>query len=303
MLCACYFLLFLPLTTQANNSKKNIAIVYLKDTGFSHELMEHLESDISGNKFNVQKISIKNALNTQLKEQDFVIALGSNVTKALLESDIRKPTLSLLIPKSFAEAIEKEYPDTTNLSMLLIDHPIKRHFRLISEILGKHHKIGLMLGTHTLQSEKLFKQVAAESNQSLITRYIEQPKQLIPALKALSKETDALLALPEPGIYNKRTIRSILLSAYRYKLPIIGFSKAYVKAGAIAAIYSKPEQISTQTTTISNQFFNKNHFDKKIHQPTDFSISLNHKVARSMSMRLPEISAITEKIKKSEIKP
>jgi len=303
MLCVLYFSLFLPSTAQANNLEKNIAIVYLQDKGFSHELMTHLEKDISDKNFIVQKIPIQNALNTKLKKQSFVIALGSKVTKALLESDIRKPTLSLLIPKSFAEAIEKEHPESTNLSMLLIEHPIKRHFKLFSALLGEHHKMGLMLGTHTLQSEKLFKQAAAESNQSLITRYIEQPEQLIPALKVLSKETDALLALPDPGIYNKRTIRSILLSSYRYKLPIIGFSKAYVKAGAIAAIYSKPEQISTQATNISNQFFKKNYFDKKTHQPTDFSISLNHKVARSMRIRLPEISAITEKIKTSEMKP
>ena len=303
VLFICCFLLFLPSTLQATNSQKNVAIVYLQDKGFSQKLIKHLEKDIKEKNFNVIKITLQHALNTQLQEQDLIIALGSKVTKAIIESNINKPTLSLLIPKSFSDALEKKYPNTPNLSMLLIDQPINRHFYLISEILGKHHKTGLMLGPYTQQSEELFKQFAVESAQSLITRYIDQTDQLTSTLKVLSKEADVLLALPDPGIYNKRTIRGILLSSYRYKLPIIGFSKAYVKAGAIAAIYSSPEQISIQTANISSHFFNTYKFDEKIYYPSDFSISLNHKVARSMSIRLPESSAIAEQIKKSEKKP
>ena len=303
VLCIFPLLLFLSSTVQANNSEKNVAIVYLQDKGFSQQLIKHLEKDIREKNFNVRKVALQHALNTRLQDQHLIIGLGSKVTKALLESNINKPTLSLLIPKSFSDALEKKHPNTSSLSMLLIDQPINRHFYLISEILGKHHKIGLMLGPYTQQSENLFNQVAVESGQSLITRYIEQTDQLTSTLKVLSKEADVLLALPDPGIYNKRTIRGILLSSYRYKLPIIGFSKAYVKAGAIAAIYSSPEQISIQTANISSHFFNTNKFDKKIYYPSDFSISLNHKVARSMSIRLPESSAITEQIKRSEKKP
>jgi len=303
VLCIFPLLLFLSSTVQANNSEKNIAIVYLQDKGFSQQLIKHLEKDIRKKNFNVRKVALQHALNTRLQDQDLIIGLGSKVTKALLESNINKPTLSLLIPKSFSDALEKKYPNTPSLSMLLIDQPINRHFYLISEILGKHHKTGLMLGPYTQPSEKLFKQVAVESGQTLITSYVEQTGQLTSTLKSLSKEADVLLALPDPGIYNKRTIRGILLSSYRYKLPIIGFSKAYVKAGAIAAIYSAPEQISIQATNISSLFFNTNKFDKKIYYPSDFSISLNHKVARSMNIKLPESSAITEQIKNSEKQP
>jgi len=303
VLCICCFLLLLSSAAQADNSEKNIAIVYLQDKGFSQLLIKHLQKDLNEKKFNVIKIPIQHALNTQLQEQDFIIALGSKVTKTLLESGINKPTLSLLIPKYFSDALEKSHLDVTHWSRLLIDQPIKRHFYLISAILGPHHKTGLLLGPNAQQSESLFEQAATESEQSLTTIYIEQRDQLTLALKSLSKEADVLLALPDPSIYNKSTTRSILLSSYRYKLPIIGFSKAYVKAGAIAAIYSTPEQISAQAVNICDQFFDKNYFQKKIYYPDDFSVSLNHKVARSMNIRFPESSVIVEQIKKSEKNP
>jgi len=300
-----FFCLFLlPLISHALPTDKKITIAYQQTNKFSQQLIDHLIKDINNNGYNVEKIQLQEPLNTEkFQQQQLIIALGSQATKILLEANIHKPTLSLLIPKDFSDALEKNQPNTSHWSRLVIDHPIKRHFNLISAIFGTHYKTGLLLRPHTQPSELLFKQAAAESKQTLTTYYIDQTAQLTPAIKSLSKEVDVLLALPDPVIYNKRTIRGILLSSYRYKLPIIGFSKAYVKAGAIAAIYSKPEQISKQAVNIIKQFFKENNFHKKIYYPTDFSVSLNHKVAHSMSIRLPESSAITEQIKKSEKTP
>lgn len=297
-------LLLSPLIGHASPTVKKITIAFQQTNKFSQQLIDHLVKDMHEKGYDVQQIQLQSPLNSaQFQQQHLIIALGSKVTKTLLESSINKPTLSLLIPKDFSDALEKNHPNATHWSRLLIDQPINRHFDLISAILGPHHKTGLLLGPYTQQSESLFEKAATESKQSLATYYINQTDQLSSALKSLSKEADILLALPDPGIYNKSTTRSILLSSYRYKLPIIGFSKAYVKAGAIAAIYSEPEQISTQTINISDQFFDKNNFEKKVYYPTNFSVSLNHKVARSMNIWLPESSVITEQIKKSEKRP
>lgn len=298
----CLFLY--PAITQASSENKKITIAYQQTNKFSQQLINHLVKDMNSNGYDVKKVQLQKPLNpTQFKQQHLIIALGSQTSKTLLEANINKPILSLLIPKYFSDALEKTQANTSHWSRLLIDHPIKRHFYLISEILGDNYKTGLLLGPITQASEQLFMQAAADSKHSLITKHIEQTDQLSSAIKSLGKEADILLALPDPGIYNKSTTRGILLSSYRYKLPIIGFSKAYVKAGAIAAIYSKPEQISTQAINISNRFFKEKKFDKNIYYPTDFSVSLNHKVAHSMSIKLPETSSITEQIKRSEKRP
>ena len=284
--------------------QQSITIVYQHTRGFSQQLISHLENDLKHNNIIVRTIQLsdfKKSLDPQ--ETNLILAIGSQTTKTLLDNNTTSPILSLLIPKSFSDALEKTHPDTTNWSCLLIDQPINRHFQLISEIFGAEYKAGILLGPLTQSSEGKFSSAANATGNKISTRYIESPEQLSPALKSLSKETNVLLASPDQSIYNRSTTRGILLDSYRYKLPIIGFSKAYVKAGAIAAIYSKPEQISFQATQLSKRFLLNHTLDNKKYYPDDFSVSLNHKVARSMGIRLPEISTLTKQIKRSEQQP
>lgn len=68
----------------------------------------------------------------------------------------------------------------------------------------------------------------------------------MPALKRTLARSDAILALPNPLVYNPRTMKGILLTTYRHRVPLIGLSQAYVRAGAITAVDSTPAHIGTQ---------------------------------------------------------
>ena len=144
------------------------------------------------------------------------------------------------------------------------------------------------------------KKIKKETNINI--EIIENSDQLTASLKALNHSVDVLLTLPDPIVYNKNTIRGFLLLAYRNKLPIIGFSKAYVKAGAIAAIYSKPEQISKQVLSIVDGFLSNNAFEHNNYYPDDFSIALNKNIARSLGIKLASEKSIIKQIKKAGIK-
>jgi hypothetical protein len=59
-------------------------------------------------------------------------------------------------------------------------------------------------------------------------------------------QTDVLLALPDSTVYNTDNFRNILLSTYRRKQGVIGFSGDMVRAGALATTYSEIEDINAQ---------------------------------------------------------
>ena len=71
-------------------------------------------------------------------------------------------------------------------------------------------------------------------------------REIYPALTKVLASADVILAMPDPMIFNNGTIHNILLAAYREERPLIGFSPAYVRAGALAAVYSTPQQIAHQ---------------------------------------------------------
>lgn len=67
-------------------------------------------------------------------------------------------------------------------------------------------------------------------------------------------QTDVLLALPDNAVFNAENIRNILLSTYRHKQAVIGFSSDMVRAGALASTYSSIEDINVQVAETVGHF-------------------------------------------------
>jgi hypothetical protein len=71
------------------------------------------------------------------------------------------------------------------------------------------------------------------------------------SLLARIGRSEVLLALPDSAIYNPENIRNILLSTYRRKQAVIGFSADMVNVGALASTYSDIEDINAQVAEMA----------------------------------------------------
>lgn len=303
---ACLLILFSPSsyseTLVSQTSKPNILIVYQHANKINQQLTSQLEQSpvLSGYRISHKILNTKPLETVHLNQQQLIISVGSKTTKLLLDAEITAPLLSILMPGHLAKSFQSLYSKKTNWSSLVIDQPLQRNFQLITAIMGKQRQTGVLLGPYTKNLEKQLRRAAKNSKQRIIIRHIKEPEKISQSLTALNASANVILTLPDPVIYNKNTIRGILLSTYRKKLPIIGFSKAYVKAGAIAAVYSKPEQISKQTANIANSFLKTGNFRLNTYQPSDFSVALNNRLAKSLGISLKSESAIISQIKKAE---
>ena len=107
------------------------------------------------------------------------------------------------------------------------------------------------------------------------------------------RNSDVLLALPDHSIYNSRTVKNILLTSYRYRRPVIAFSKNFVNAGALASIHSDTEQIAQSASNIVDQYFKAGaNFKNAINYPDDFDISINKQVFRALDLPPPDITTL-----------
>jgi hypothetical protein len=96
-------------------------------------------------------------------------------------------------------------------------------------------------------------------------------------------QTDALLALPDNAVYNTENIRNILLSTYRHKQGVIGFSSDMVKAGALATTYSEIEDIDAQVAEIASAYVAGGELAPP-QFPRYFRTIVNEGVARSLDL-------------------
>jgi len=298
-----FLLLVLSLPAHTEPTDKKVLIVYQKSQGFSQQLIDQLQASLPKQGYLVSKMILKPQQLDLLtiRKQSLLIAIGSQTTKALLEANINTPILSALIPRHISNSLNLKYPNRKNWSRLLIDQPLIRQFHLITALLGSNKKAGILLGPYTKDLTKSLQDISVKTALKINIEEIKNTDELTSSLKALSNKSNILLTLPDPVVYNKSTIRGVLLLAYRNRLPIIGFSQAYVRAGAIAAIYSEPKQISEQIINISTRYFIKNKFEKNEYYPDIFSVALNKNIARSLGIKLATNKAIIQQIKKAEM--
>ena len=186
-------------------------------------------------------------------------------------------------------------------SAIYLDQPLPRQLSLIRTILPRTDNVGILLGPSTQQQGPALSETARQLGFNPQLEYVGNERELVPGLRRTLNDSGVLLALPDPLVYNRETAQTILLTSYRHEKPVIGFSQAYVKAGALAAVFSSPAQIARQAAEIVREALSAQKIMlPEAQYPKYFSVDANPQVARSLGLNFEEESAIHEKLLKIE---
>lgn len=175
---------------------------------------------------------------------------------------------------------------------VFIDQPYSRYFKLIRSTLPRARRVGLLLHESNKAILNPLKDAASNSGLALHISIVKSTAQTGKHLSRLLDDIDVFLAIPDSRIHNNKTIPNILTTSYRNNIPVIGFSSAYVRAGAIAAVYTSLDNIAQQVAETAYKSLNK--IDLPLHSKKAeyFSISFNFDVARSLGITIPAESEV-----------
>lgn len=209
------------------------------------------------------------------------------------------PMLATLIPQSQYAELSRHRPSGSTTSALFLNQPIERQIDLLQTALPESKKVGLLHSPEIKLDIDEVRSILARRGMTLISRSSPSPDTLHKDLEFVLDRSDVLLVIPDNGIYSSNTIRNILLQSYRQDVPLVGYSQALVKSGALCAVYSSPEQIATQTSVMVSQFF-KNETLPIPQHPQFFSIAVNSDVAKSMEISIPSAESLKNRIAKMQ---
>lgn len=220
-----------------------------------------------------------------LARADLVVASGEAAAELALARHLR-PTLVTMIARSRFEVLRKAHPQAP-LSAWLLDQPLERQLRLLRAVLPERKRVGLLLGANA-DAEARLHGMAADFGLSLATRVVRNDKEVIASLEEVLSASEVLLALPDPMLTSPTAARSILLTSYRYQKPIIAFSRAYVNAGALAAVFITPEQVAGDLIDWLRSQNGKPLVLPSPRDPVSFEIAVNRQVARALGINVAD---------------
>jgi len=217
------------------------------------------------------------------------VAVGMHAARqAVLQCDA--PMLLTMISSSeyrdlMAKDAISDNPCGQMISAIYLDQPMNRTFDFIKKILPNRSRVGVLYSAEENIDFSAMRKMAAEKGLSLITQRVDED-QFYSALEEVLSASDLLMAMPGGVIYNSSNIRNILLTSYNHSVPLIGLSKHYVRAGALSAILTTPEQLANQTAEAILSFRHKKQLASPQY-PIDFEIKFNREVGRSLGISFP----------------
>lgn len=231
------------------------------------------------------------------------ITLGAEALGRALPRDGRPPIIAALIPRLGFERIVREtvHKSTAGVAALYLDQPFPRQLDLLRLALPDAKRVGVLWGHESMQQQVGLVAAAQSRGLEIVGGTVTSPITLYAGLKTVLSDTDVLLAVADPAVYNGTTISNILLATYRSRVPLLAFSPAYTKAGALMSLHSAPRQIGGQAATMARAVLQGGAVPASQY-PLEFSVLVNDYVARSLGLTLDE-GGLSERLRRLEKRP
>ena len=294
--CVAFYLVMLS-AGHAAGANSAIPMVYLAgsgnpvlDTYFTNQLREVIGNQVIAVPISGSSIALEPAIP--------IITIGPKALTATLGQHPNSPVVATLVSEEFFRSMGSALTGTVqprHVSAIFYDVPLLRQALTGKAILPHARKIALLASPQSIHLYSDFLQQLSSFGLEAQIFVVESSDQLIPTLVRALDYGDFLLAAHDPNIYNSRTIKHILLTAYRRNIMMIGPSQAYVKAGSLASSYAPYSAVVAAVADNVEQWFNNNTLPAPRYLAY-FKVQINEQVGRSLNIPLPSEISVEDQV-------
>lgn len=275
-----------------------VSVVLSDDSAPYQEVYQVIRAYLDDTPHRVDRMDANGLSAASLDGAGLLVAVGVRAAEALAGLPNRVPLLAVLVPRSWYLATGRaalRAGGRRSVSAIYIDQPFERQARLIRLAFPDARRVGVLLSGE--QAGLLDGLDAALRSQrlGLVSAVLAEDQRLITALETVLTEADLLLAVPDPRVFNRNTAQSIFLTSYRYRDPVVGYSRSLTRAGALLSLHSSPSQIGRQSAEWIGSAVNGGSVRlPPPAYPAYFSVTVNEQVARSLGLAVPSAEALEQ---------
>lgn len=186
-----------------------------------------------------------------------------------------------------------------HLSLLWSDPPLDRQLRLTRLVLPQVRRVGVLYDRHSEFLLKELRQAALPLGLEIVAERWDNTNDSRPLLTLL-KNSDVLLGLDDPDLYNPKTAKNLLLSSYARQMALIGPNAGFVKAGSLASTYSD----QSDWLAILDELLDRPPATwPRTLYPRHFKVLSNPQVARSLSIEQMNEASVAAQLAEGESRP
>ena len=239
---------------------------------------------------------------TDLAAYSVIVVAGVEAAKALSErGPVNRPVFYTMLPFSSYEWLEENKMLARQHKVLYIDQPPQRYVELAQAAMPEVRTIGYLYGDASAVFTSEIRKAVDEAGVEFVGVDVSANEKFSDLLKDGFTSSDVILLLPDPYLYNRRAVQEVLLASFRYKRPLVVYSESFLKAGAMVALLSTPEQIGRQTGELLGCVGQPcyNAIPQRSY-PKYFSVMVNEFVARQLGIDVKSAGELQKYLESAE---
>ncbi len=235
----------------------------------------------------------KDLLSIKETQTALVFALGSDSVRKASQQLSDRPMLATMILGN--NALQGQ----THATAITLDMPIVKQLQWHQRFLPEAKRVGVLYNPQSNQKwVDQASRIADKLGLEIVAVKVKSPQDITSALKSLNNRVDSILAIPDKMVYSSNTAKVVLLFSFRNRIPFIGLSGAWVKAGALYALDWDYSDLGRQSADIALKILNGTKPEKiKPDVPGKSVYQLNLKTAKHMKLKINrKLIAAAEKV-------
>lgn len=225
------------------------------------------------------------------QNMDFWVSTSVSSLDVLLNTKKSGRVLALFLNDTEAQNLRSKYP--SQFFTYLSNTPsLLRQMALIKAMSPHVERIGLFYSRSQKKQADNAQNIAKTLGFELLSAAVDDPLEWDRNALTVLKQSDIILGIDDPDLYNPVTVRGILMRLYRSNRALVGPDKAFVKAGAVASVYSGvADTLKAAVGLIRDTGPWPAVFENPYYQ-----ISTNEQVARSLHISLDDENNLKKKV-------
>ncbi len=224
-----------------------------------------------------------------------IVAVGTAAAVRWAGSDDPRPVFSTLVPSAGWQRIVGDQSERR--SALFLDQSLARQLALVRVLLPPLRELGVVYGPSSVARRAEILDAAGRFHLFINAHHSTSSADIDDAFITVLRRSEALLALPDSAVYTRYNVQSLLLTSFRLRRPVIGFSESWVRAGALAAVYTTPTQLGTELGETLVAWLPDRGPLPPSGTPVRYTLSVNRQVAFSLGLNLPPDAVLQQRLR------
>jgi len=219
------------------------------------------------------------------KHPRVVIAVGAEAVAAVTASRSNAPVVSTMILLSDSWKAETDKAPSTVVGEVYLDFSVGGVCREWKQLVPGKTRLGVI--RNPLKNGPSNAAIEAQaSSAGCSVRIVDcaRPEDLLTAFLSLRNNADFVWAMPDSALYTSATVKPLLMASLDQRLPLVGFSESFARAGATMGLYPDFPDVGRQTAELARKWLAGEPF-QAAQVPRTARVAFNHRVARLMGLR------------------